>query len=385
MRIRRFEAETMQAALAEVREELGPDAVILSTRSARRDRGLRGLLAKPRVEVTAAIDRERELAPRGAGGRRVGADDSWRTLQLNRALVAPLEEELRELRMAIEAAQRGQAPPPTLASEVAELRRVARAMAARVAEADVDGATTGFCAAGLSAGHARELGACASERIEQGCLEDQAMVDVLAERLEQKLGPPRADAGHQLVVGPPGVGKTTTLAKQAGARPDGPMRIVSTDAHRHGASEGLRNIARCLGVRFDEVASHDELARLARNPRTRVLVDTPGACRSDGRALSDLTLFRRALGARAEVQLVLSATTKERDLRQQLERYRGLEPQALVFTKLDESADLGNLVNVLLDGAAPPLTWIASGQHIPEDLEVPDPHDLARRVMAVSP
>lgn len=375
----------MQAALAQVREELGPDAVILSTRSARRDRGLRGLLAKPRVEVTAAIDRERELAPRGAGGRRVGADDSWRTLQLNRALVAPLEEELRELRAAIEGAQRSQAPQPTLASEVAELRRVARAMAARVAESEVDGPTTGFRAAGLSAGHARELGASASERIERGCPEAQAMVDVLAERLEHTLGPPRVDAGHQLVVGPPGVGKTTTVAKEAGANADGKMRIVSTDAHRHGASEGLRSIARCLGIRFDEVGSHDELARLARSPRTQVLVDTPGACRNDGRALSDLALFRRALGARAQVQLVLSATTKECDLRLQLACYRDLEPQALVFTKLDESAELGNLVNVLLDGVAPPLAWIAGGQHIPEDLEVPDPHGLARRVMAVSP
>ena len=58
MRIKRFEAESMQAALAQVREELGPDALVLNTRSVRRDRGLFGLLGRPRVEVTAAIDHE---------------------------------------------------------------------------------------------------------------------------------------------------------------------------------------------------------------------------------------------------------------------------------------------------------------------------------------
>ena len=161
--------------------------------------------------------------------------------------------------------------------------------------------------------------------------------------------------------------------------------LVSTDAHRLGGSEALRGIARGLGIAFDEVASHEALARLARRPRTRVLVDTPGACRSDASCLTELQRLREALGPRAEVQLVLSATTKECDLRRQLARYRELEPGALVFTKLDESGELGNVVNVLLDAETPPLAWIGNGQHIPEDLEAPDPHELARRVMAGTP
>jgi len=385
MRIRRFEADDMPAALAQVREELGPDAVILSTRRVRGQRGMLGLLARPRVEVTAAIDRE--PAPRARAGEapRVGPDESWRALQLSRAVVAPLEDELRELRRAVEQRRSQPAAPRAMAAEVAELRRVARAMAARVAEEDVDGPATGFRAAGLSPGLSRELGALAGERIGEGCSEDQAMIDVLAERLEAKLGPPRADVGHQLIVGPPGVGKTSTVAKEAGATADPHTRIVSTDAHRLGGSDALRAIARCLGIGFDEVASHDALARLASRPRTRVLVDTPGACRCDDQVLSHLDRFRHALGPRAEVQLVLSATTKECDLRMQIDRYRDLEPHAVVFTKLDESSDLGNLVNVLLEAGTPPLAWVGSGQHIPDDLEAPEPHDLARRVLAVTP
>ena len=100
---------------------------------------------------------------------------------------------------------------------------------------------------------------------------------------------------------------------------------------------------------------------------------------------ADLAGFSRALGDGTEVQLVLSATTKQGDLLRQLERYRVLEPRSLVFTKLDESGELGSLVNVLLDEATPPLAWIADGQHIPDDLVAPEPHELARRVLAVSP
>ena len=150
--------------------------------------------------------------------------------------MAPLEEELRELRAAISGARSAPAAPPPLASEVAELRRLARALAARVGETDLDGPTTRYRAAGLSAGLSQELGASAGERIEQGCPEERAVVDVLAERLESRMRPPRTDAGHQLIVGAPGVGKTTTVAKEAGAEAGPHAQIVSTDAHRLGGS-----------------------------------------------------------------------------------------------------------------------------------------------------
>ena len=387
MHIKRYEAETMQAALAEVREELGPDAVILNTRTLRRDRGVFGLLAKPRVEVTAATDVPSKAAPTPAArrNRRVAADDSWRTLQVSRAMIAPLEDELREIRAALEASRAERPEEPSLAVEIAELRRLARAMAAQVGEPASGSTSARYRAAGLSSGLSHELAAAADLRVAEGAERDAAVVDVLAERLAPRLAPPRSDAGHQLVVGASGVGKTTSVAKQVGWFPDPHARVVSTDAHRLGGSEGLRGIADCLGVRFDLVASQEALSRLAGKADGRVIVDTPGAGREDAERYGELAAFRRALGDQAGVQLVLSATTKESDLRRELSRYAFLEPSALVVTKVDESLDLGNVVNVLLEETTPPLAWIANGQNVPEDFDVPSPEALAQRVMQVSP
>ena len=101
--------------------------------------------------------------------------------------------------------------------------------------------------------------------------------------------------------------------------------------------------------------------------------------------MAELALQRAALGDGAQVQLVVSATTKECDLRLQLARYRDLEPQALIVTKVDDSVELGNVVNVLLERSTPPLAWIGSGQRVPEDLDLPDPSGFARRVLEACP
>lgn len=123
------------------------------------------------------------------------------------------------------------------------------------------------------------------------------------------------------------------------------------------------------------------LGRLGRRP---VMVDTAGHSRAESDAVADLLQLREALGSRARVHLVLSATTKEADLRAEIDRYRPLAPEAVVVTKTDESGDLANVVNVLLDESSLPLAWIGIGQRVPEDLEVPDPERLAERVMGAA-
>ena len=76
------------------------------------------------------------------------------------------------------------------------------------------------------------------------------------------------------------------------------------------------------------------------------------------------------------VVLVLSALTKTADLRAQVARFRELDPKALVVTHVDETDDLTNVLNLVLDDASPPLAWIGTGQRVPEDLEIPTPARL---------
>ena len=127
MLIKRFEGASIQEVLREVRAELGPDAIVLSQRSRPAPRSWLGVRGQAVVEVTAAVDREQTQAPAPHAGEgvspvsRTRGDESWRPLQLTRALIEPLEDEIRSLRAAI---HEQPAPPQqtSLAAEVAEIR-----------------------------------------------------------------------------------------------------------------------------------------------------------------------------------------------------------------------------------------------------------------------
>ena len=375
MLIRRFTGDTMADALAQVRIELGPDAIVLGTKTLQSARSRFGLFARTSVEVTAGIDRD-VASEKNARGF---VDRSWRDLQVSRALVEPLEIELRELRMMVE--RLASAPPPaSLAAEVAELRKLARGLGASV-EAPQH-AVARYRAAGLSPLHCPSLARDADRIEREGADRATAALASLALRVEARILPVREDGPRvRLLIGAPGVGKTTTLAKLAARIPAKQVRLVTTDLERTGETERLKKLASELGVNFSAIGSLDKLAALARKQKGEwLLVDSPSSGRRAGDSLAELSRLRDALGA-PHVQLVVSATTKERDLRAQIARHAALAPDSLAVTNWDESTFAADLVNVLLDADAPPLAAIASGPRVPDDLHVPDPHALARAVL----
>jgi flagellar biosynthesis protein FlhF len=388
MHIKRFEGVTMAEAVRKVREEFGPDALVLSSRRVRRDRGLFGRFGRTVVELTASIDRD-HLARTGRGDR-AAPDPSWGELRLSRALIEPLEAELQSVRRAVDRISADPKAEQTMASEVAELRRIAADLAGAGAVRATPGAcraTGTFLAAGLSPRHAHALGSEAQLRLEDADDRAAALACTLAAQLEQRLRPAREDDAEVLMlVGPAGAGKTTTLAKVAARHSPEQLALISTDGHRVGADVPLRHFAKELEVPFELALSPEGLAATVNRFRSRhLLVDTAGRSRSDAEATGELGRLRDALGERARIQVVVSATTKESDLRAQVARYRTLEPEALVVTKTDESADLSNVLNLLLDEETPPLAWLGNGQRVPEDLVVPDPLELAQRALEARP
>nr|MDJ0866935.1 AAA family ATPase [Myxococcota bacterium] len=198
---------------------------------------------------------------------------------------------------------------------------------------------------------------------------------------------PRDDAppGVSLFVGAAGVGKTTTVAKLAARDPDG-VALVTTDVHRVGAIEALRAFSERHGIPFSSAATPAQLGRfLEATPGRRVLVDTAGRSRGDRAAFAELARARGIAGRRGDVQLVVSATTQEGDLRDEVARFADLEPAALVVTKVDDTRSLAGLANLLLDEVAPPLAWLGVGQRVPDDLALAEPVSLADRVLGAAP
>ncbi len=383
MHIKRYEAATMAEAIAQIREELGSEALILQSRQVRRE-GLFGALAKPVVEVTAAIDREarRESSPSNAGD---SGDRNWREIQIAKALMDPLESQVKEVRESVQSLTLGGSGALTIAAEVAELKRwVANIQGPELN--GIRGQAANLIRSGLEPRHAYTLAAEASAREAED--PDHATLMTLASRLENRLIPPRDDDPPiTLVVGPTGSGKTTSLAKAAGreraAQKD--LAVVTTDAHRYGAELLLRRFSRDLDVPFDVAVSPESLAeRAKRYNRRSLFVDTAGRSPRDPQGIPELRALRGALGDRAQVQLVLSATTKSKDLGAQVACFSPLEPDGLIITRTDESSDLLNVVNLLLDDGTPPLRFVGSGQKVPEDLQVPDPMELAQAVLGAS-
>lgn len=417
MHIKRFEASTMREAVSLVKQELGPDALILSTRATRRDGGLLGLFGRSLVEVTAAVDRELrraaprpgEAAPRAAaagGAPAIEPDPSWRELRLTRALVHPLEEEVRELRRALAALARTSSLQGELLRELRDVRRLAGRFAGVEAAAPEPGDSPELAQrlleSGLAPQHAHSLSreaaalraawhALDGEVDPELAAEDErrALLRVLCDRLETRVEAPRDDGRGRvaLLVGATGVGKTTTLAKLAAreARAAEEVAVLSTDSFRVGAEDQLRSYAELLGVPFGLALSPQDLAqRVGRLGARRVFVDTAGRAPGDAAAFEELLRVRELLGPRGSVHLVVSATTKSEDLLAQLDHYRPLAPDSLIVTKVDESDRLGNVANLVLDGAAPPLAWVGTGQRVPEDLGVPDPSAFATRIVAAT-
>jgi len=385
MHIKRFEGKDMSEALRLVREELGPDALVLSTRTHKRGRGYFGGFSRSIVQVTAAIDRDVRTTPAGIEPTkrpqegRTKPDPSWNELRLTQALIHPLEAEIQNLRSSLDRITLDHDTSATrdLRDEVAALRRVALDLGAsqRGHEGKESPGAASLRRLGLAERHRHVLAASHPDQ----------QVELLARLLDKALSPPRPENDLiTLYVGPAGVGKTTTLAKVAGRTESDRMdlAVVSTDVHRLAAEAPLKAWAESKGIPFETAASPTSIAaavsRLGRRP---ILVDTAGRSRNDSRGIQELAELRDALGDRARACLVLPATRKESDLREDIERFDAISPEAMAITRIDESSELGNVANLLLDGVCPPLHWITNGQRVPTDLGVADPYDLAHRIL----
>jgi flagellar biosynthesis protein FlhF len=371
MHIKRFEAPTLDAALAQVKRELGPDALILSTRTRRRGHGAFGLLSRTTVEVQAALER---AAPAGSAERardpepRVSAQGS----PVERT---GLEASLRELRRELAELRERDAVQDEIRRELRELRGALEGLARRD-EAGEDPRVRALAAAGLEWSQAVSLvEEWRRARAEDGSVQ---LEDVLRRRLESRLAAPRVDraARPRIFVGAPGVGKTTTLAKLAARNEEGERDVVlvSMDPLRIGAEAQLRGYAERLASPFVEATTAEELPAIAaRFARHALLVDTAGRGRGGSDGLEPLRALRRVMGRRASIELVLDATTSPAIQAAQLDRFAALEPDRLILTKVDECDSPGALARLLLDVEGPPVSWLGDGQRVPEDLRVAEP------------
>jgi flagellar biosynthesis protein FlhF len=372
MMVRKFYADSPREALRLVRDALGPNAMILSNR-----RTAAG------VEIAAVS--ESEIASVTGG-------------MAMHAMTAPKPER----RPAEVNARAPVAPPPTPPS-TAEPAAYSLVQEVRILRSMLEGQLAAFAwhgmadrepakievlrrllAAGFSTGSARQC----VERIAPG-LDSARALRLIKMRLQQQL--PLVPAGQTPVelggvyalVGPTGVGKTTTVAKIAaectlklGAQR---VALVTIDSYRIGAVDQLRIYGKILGAPVFAIKTEADLVLTLSELRTRhlVLIDTVGMSQRDQRITDQIALLA-GNGKRVKRLLLLSAVAQANVLEDVVRAYRGDGLAGCILTKVDESLTLGGALDVLLRHKLP-LHYVTNGQRVPEDLHRPNPLYLVER------
>ena len=351
MKFQRFIGSTGREALAQVREALGPQAMILSNRSVAE--GIE-ILACDETDfssaigdqaLSAAMSADRDAAPLPDASGRDGLQDLMTEI---RTMRDSLETRLAEL---TEAAQQQRDP----------------------AKSD---ALKALLAIGLSPSLARYLSEHAP--LDQGVEEALAWSQRTLSRNLQVLPDENElldQGGIYALVGPTGVGKTTTTAKLAARcvmrHGAGKLALITTDGYRIGAHEQLRIYGKILGVMVHSVKDEVDL-RIAldelKNKHT-VLIDTVGMSQRDQMVAEQIAMLS---GTAVPVKrlLCLNASSTIDTLNEVVQAYRGSGLAGCVLTKLDEAVTIGGALDVVLRQKLR-LYYIGTGQRVPEDLQVP--------------
>jgi flagellar biosynthesis protein FlhF len=358
MKIVKFEGGTMREALAKVKAELGDQAVIVSTRQIRR--GLLGTACEIAAAIDTADDDDPPPMPRFHAAPPTPPPAPAPSEDVEKA-VAPLRSELRSLRALIRAAGDNRSTTE-LRNELAALRRLVEELAAPPQPPPAAPAAAVATAASLLAAARARL------PLEQADHGDHAAKP--APRATPLTAPSTGEA--LMLVGPTGVGKTTTIAKLAAraALIDGKsVCLVTLDSYRVGGVDQIRTFAELIGVPLRTPANPAGMADIFNEGFDLILIDTAGRSPRDSAAIDELAAALPNLPP-IEVHLVVAAGTTPTIIDDVARRYAGVNPSRLLFTKVDEVDEAPELARAP-QRLALPITWITTGQAVPEDLEEP--------------
>jgi flagellar biosynthesis protein FlhF len=415
MEIKTFRAKTMPQALALVRHELGPEAMVLHTREL--NASLLGRMFLGRQYEIAATPGggasqhgvELELATADSIGRhteysvlsteyRVPSTSAPARQSKQLAPRPPAAAGGYDLTAYSQPAVRGAQSAASLDSNLAEFSSLVEQLRARrpapqhEMPAALFDAFTDLIEADVDEQLARELVDRLRSEPRLDATDPLAARARLAHMLEAELrvsGPIPATPGAGRVValvGPTGVGKTTTIAKLAAnfrLREQRRVGLITVDTYRIAAVEQLRTYADIIDLPMEVVSTPREMREAVQRMRSfdLVLMDTAGRSPRDEVRIRELRSML-AEAAADEIHLVLSAASSARSLVAAAEKFAPVGVTSLLVTKLDEATGLGNLL-ALTRKCSLPFSYLTDGQNVPDDIAVADPRRLAQLILNI--
>jgi flagellar biosynthesis protein FlhF len=420
MRIKKFVGQTVQEAMVEMKRIMGSEAVVLNTRKITKG-GLLNFLSKEYFEVTAALDDQ----PRGDEHyryRSADAGDGFRTgyEQQQRAERSPadidLNSNLEHLKRVAEqftqkrqpaepySPKQMQTPSPrngeryALSNEIDQIKNTLRELSEHIKYTKMPALPEN-----LKKSYLNMLGEDVDEKLAAdivqtvyGRLQEEQYFDrkltekhILREIESIIAGKEPVRRGNRrksrtvVLVGPTGVGKTTTIAKLASISKlihQQDVALISVDTFRIGAIEQLRTFASIADIPMEVVYKPAEMQAALRKFRSCdvIYIDTVGRSQRKPKELNELRRFVDECKA-DEVHLVMSASTTPRGLLDIASRFAVMQPNRVIFSKLDEAVSFGPLLNVSRQYRLP-ISFVTTGQDVPDDIVAVDSSKFASMV-----
>ncbi len=419
MIIKKYEAETEEDAIKQARDELGKDAVVMNIKTTK-PKGFLKFMRKSVVEVTAAVDEN----PKSKEPKTGGVPFHSAPVRDREQEVSAIEKKLNSLQELLEAQMMGNAKNAALVKEEAQTNSehisqipLSDPEEIKTEENEVPAPWDMQSDGKVSkASEPSRLSSCMNliysqllnNEVDEKYINDltselnssirkDAQVDQILgavyQKIVLKLGAPETieltpgKTKYVFFVGPTGVGKTTTIAKIASElkiNQGADVALLTADTYRIAAVDQLRTYANILGIPLSIVYSASEISDMKAelDKHDVVLIDTAGRSDKSMEQINDIKMMLRTIpDEHKETYLVLSATTKYRDLVRTASVYRELTDIRLIFTKLDETSTIGSIYNIrLLTGA--PLSYTTFGQNVPNDIGKADAQDIAKQLLS---
>ena len=428
MKIKRVFAKDMRTALAEVKELLGPDAVIMSNKK-----------VTGGIEIVAAVDYQAAQNPSGLPPTRALKDDR---VEFSSQRESPMKSGMdddkdsvadslgallaRQSRLAREQQTHGLPPtleeqskmtpeparprsfqstrqhqPPSaqrdkeleaMRSEMASIRKLLQHQLSGLMWQEVERREPlrallikQMIKGGFTETLADQLAGMVPEDIP---LHEawQHLERILVQQLQTGDDEIMRLGGAVALLGPTGVGKTTTIAKLAArfAMKHGAEQValITTDHYRIGAQDQLQTYGRIMGCQVRAVSNVEELGAALYQLRNRrlVLIDTAGMGQRDVRLNEQLDTLVKNSRVKIRHYLVLPATAQRRVLQEAYDHFRRIPLSGCILTKLDESLNLGDVLDVCIQNALP-VSYVTNGQRVPEDIQLPNAAELVSMTM----
>ena len=391
MIVKKYKAPTEKEAVLAAKEDLGANAVVLNVKTMKQ-RGIARLFKKDFVEITAALE-EKEFEQKVVSRKPTFDERVSEPVKVpDNAVANAIEAKLDNLHNMLQ-------------NQIVK-EEVKGTDAHQEEQAKEEKKNTNANFKSLKLIYSKLLESEMDEKYVNGIINDietsikkEANLDSILASVYQKiilkLGEPESiKVGNKkkvvFFVGPTGVGKTTTIAKLASEykiNQNKKVALITADVYRIAAVEQLNTYASILDVPVNVIYSPSDIVDNVKDLSAYdiIMVDTAGRSHKNVEQRNELfEIVNNVKNAEFDIDidvfLVLSVTTKYRDLMNIANAYKELEGYKLLFTKIDETGTIGNIMNMRCYTGAP-LSYITSGQNVPDDIELADVQKLAKMLL----